>query len=253
MPNHCDHIWGLPSAPPLLGDDEVHVWRARLDVAPARVATLRHTLAADERARAERFRFPIDRTRSIVARGLLRAIIARYRGGEPGALAFRYNAFGKPALSDELDGDGGGIRFNLSHADDIALFAITRGRAVGVDIERVRADVTNERVAEQFFSRREVAALRALDPCVQPAAFAACWTRKEAYVKARGAGLSIALDQFDVSLAPHEPAALLASREADEALRPWTLHHLAPDPGYVGAVAVAGGRCRLTCWQWREQ
>jgi 4'-phosphopantetheinyl transferase len=247
--NHRDPIWRFPPTPLAIGDADVHIWRASLDIAPGRVAALRDTLAADERARTERFRFPLDRARSVVARGLLRAIIARYLGREPGAIAFQYGPAGKPSLRDQAA--SGDIRFNVSHTDGVALYAVTRGREVGVDIERIRADMAGERIAERFFSPREVAALRALRPELQSAAFFACWTRKEAYVKARGAGITAGLDQFDVSLAPDEPAAILANRDASEAHRRWSLHHLAPGCGYVGAVAVEGGDHTLACWQWQ--
>ncbi len=250
MGNHWDHIWRLPPTPLVLDDDHVHVWRASLTVTPERVGALIRTLATDERTRAERFRFDRDRTRYIVARGLLRAIIGRYRDEEPGAIAFQYNAFGKPSLPDEPGKDR--IRFNVSHADDIALYAVTRNREVGVDIEGVRADMASERIAERFFSLQEIVALRGLDPALQHEAFFACWTRKEAYIKARGESITVGLDQFDVSLAPDEPAAILMSREDGDTLHDWSLHHLLPDPGYVGAVAMQGGPCRLMCWQWQE-
>jgi 4'-phosphopantetheinyl transferase len=250
MPNDRDSLWRFPPAPLVLGDDEVQVWRAFLDVAPERVAALLDTLAVDERTRAERFRFPLDRARFIVARGLLRAIIARYLGREPGAIAFQYSPSGKPSLRDEAG--SGGLRFNVSHADGIALYAVTRNRAVGVDIESVRTDIVSERIAERFFSPREIASLRALGPELQHDAFFRCWTRKEAYVKARGTGITTALDQFDVSLAPNEPAAILASREEGAARHRWSLHHLTPGPGYVGAVAVESGSHTLACWQWQE-
>jgi 4'-phosphopantetheinyl transferase len=123
---------------------------------------------------------------------------------------------------------------------------------VGVDIERIRAEMADEQIAARFFSPHEVAALRALRPDHQHEAFFTCWTRKEAYVKARGAGITVGLDRFDVSLAPDEPAAILANREASEAHRRWSLHHLTPGPGYVGAVAVEGEGHRLICWQWPE-
>ncbi|MGI8690811.1 MAG: 4'-phosphopantetheinyl transferase family protein [Thermomicrobiales bacterium] len=245
----CDHIWGVPPTVPVLDDDAVQVWRAFLDVAPERVAALHRTLAVDERARAERFRFPIDHARFIVARGLLRAIIARYLDREPGAITFQYSTSGKPSLRDEASS---GLRFNVSHADDIALYAVTHFRAVGVDIEGIRADMASERIAERFFSPREVATLRALHPDLQRDAFFRCWTRKEAYVKARGTGITAALDQFDVSLAPGEPAMILESREAGAARHRWSLHHLTPGPGYVGAVARESESDTLTCWQWQE-
>jgi 4'-phosphopantetheinyl transferase len=248
--NHRDPPWRLPPTSPVLGNDEVHVWRAFLDLAPERVAALRETLAADERARAERFRFPVDRARSIVARGLLRAIIARYLEGEPEAIVFQYGPAGKPSLS--CDATRADLRFNVSHADGVALYAFARNHDVGVDIERIRAEMAGERIAERFFSPCEVATLRALPPDRQGEAFFTCWTRKEAYVKARGAGITAALDEFDVSLAPGEPAAILANRQASEADRRWSLYHLSPGPGSIGAVAVEGGGHTLACWQWRE-
>jgi len=245
-----DQTWRLPAASLALGDDEVQVWRASLSATPERVDALAGTLAPDERLRAERFRFPRDRARYIIGRGLLRAIIARALDREPAAITFRYNAFGKPSLPDEPGRDR--LHFNVSHADGVALYALARGREIGVDIERVRTDMAGGRIAERFFSPREVAALRALDPGLQHEAFAVCWTRKEAYKKARGEGIAVGLDRFDVSLAPGEPATVLASREEGEEAHRWSLHHLAPQPGYVGAVAVEGGPGRLTCWRWQE-
>ena len=144
------------------------------------------------------------------------------------------------------------IRFNLSHADGIALYALTRHRAIGVDIERVRAGMARERIAERFFSAREVAALRALDPDLQDEAFFNCWTRKEAYKKARGEGIAAGLDRFDVSLAPNDRRRFWRAVKRRVGRNAGRCIILIPDPGYLGAVAVEGGRCRLTCWQWHE-
>lgn len=250
MGNRWDQAWRIPPAFPSLDDEDVHVWGVSLSATPRRVDALLGTLAPDERMRAERFRLPRDRARFIIGRGLLRGIIARYLDREPGAITFRHNAFGKPSLPDAPG--WGGLRFNVSHADGIALYALARDRAVGVDIERIRADIVGERVAERFFSRREVAALRALNEDRQPEAFACCWTRKEAYKKARGEGIAVGLDRFDVSLAPGEPAAILANRDEDAGGRRWSLQHLTPHTGYVGAVAIEGEPGRLTLWRWQE-
>lgn len=245
-----DQTWHVPVVFPVLGDDEIQVWSAALHATADRIEALSCTLTADERTRAERFRFDRDRTRSIVARGLLREIIGRYLDREPAALSFQYNTFGKPSLPDESGSDW--IHFNVSHADGVALFAFTRHRDVGVDVERLRTDMACEQIAERFFSVQEAATLRTLNPALQDAAFFACWTRKEAYKKARGEGISEGLDQFDVSLTPNEPAAVLASREPGAVRARWHLHHLTPEPGYIGAVAVQGEPCLLTCWQWQE-
>jgi 4'-phosphopantetheinyl transferase len=224
----------------------VHVWRTVLDVPEAQVRSLWYTLTADECQRAERYVFAKDRTHFVVARGLLRMLLGRYLGQDPPQLRFIYGPHGKPALATDLD--GGTLRFNVSHSHGLALYAITRGRTVGVDVERIRPEVAQERIAERFFSPREVTLLRALPAPLQAAAFFACWTRKEAYIKATGEGLALPLDQFDVSLLPGEPAALLRTAwDPQEATR-WALQDLAPAPDYRAAVAVAGHDWRLTCW-----
>lgn len=240
--------WSFPSAGILLGSDEVHVWRASLDEPPSQIDGFRHTLAADEQARAERFYFQRDRERFITAHGVLRAILGLYLNRAPGCLSFRYSTHGKPALAWDHAGDA--LCFNMSHSRGVGLYAIARGREVGIDLEFMRCDLKVEQIAERFFSRPEIATLRALPTHSRRRAFFLGWTRKEAYIKARGAGLSLPLDQFDVSLTPGEPAALLRTQpDPDEALR-WSLQELTLASGYVAALAVAGRDCSLSCWQW---
>jgi 4'-phosphopantetheinyl transferase len=132
----------------------------------------------------------------------------------------------------------------------VALYAVARGREIGIDLEFMRCDLEVEEIAERFFSRRETATLRALPTDLRKYAFFLCWTRKEAYIKARGEGLSLPLNQFDVSLIPGEPAALLSAQpDSDEALR-WSLHEMTIASGYVAALAVEGRGWSLSCWQW---
>jgi 4'-phosphopantetheinyl transferase len=140
------------------------------------------------------------------------------------------------------------LRFNVSHSHSLALYAITRAREVGVDVEHIRPEIAQEKIAERFFSPREVTVLRALPTPLQASAFFACWTRKEAFIKAKGDGLTLPLDQFDVSLAPGEPATLLRTAWDPQEAACWALQDLAPAPGYRAAVAVAGHAWRLTCW-----
>ena len=245
-----DATWELPPPRPALAGDEVHVWGARLDAPREVVRRLHLTLAPDERERAGRFHFQRDRDHFIVARGLLRAVLGEYLNVGPELLRFEYGAQGKPSLAAVQN--QGGLRFNLSHSDGVALFAVARGREVGVDVERVSARVSCDEVAGRFFSPREVAALRALPPLQREAAFFDCWARKEAYIKARGEGLSLPLDAFDVSFAPGEPAALLANRLDPAEVSRWTLRGLASWPGFAAAVAVEGRGWRLKCWRLPE-
>ena len=241
-------LWRFPPETLVLACDEVHVWRATLDQTPSQIQSFLQNLAPDEQARAERFHFERDREHFVVARGVLRAILGAYLNRAPECVSFCYSSHGKPALAGESDKDA--FRFSVSHSHGVALYAVTRGREVGIDLERIRFDLAVAEIAEQFFSRREVAMLRALPTDVQQQAFFRCWTCKEAYIKARGEGLSLPLDQFDVSLVPGERAAVLGTqRDPSEASR-WSLQELTPAPGYAAAIAVKGHGWRLTCWQW---
>ena len=239
-------LWSCP--PATIGSDEVHVWRASLDEPASQIDSFLRTLAADERARAERFYFHRDRERFITAHGVLRAILGLYLNRAPECLSFRYSSHGKPTLAGEYAGDR--LHFNMSHSQGVALYAIARGREIGIDVEFIRCNLKVEQIAERFFSDPEIATLRALPKHLQKYAFFLGWTRKEAYIKARGEGLSLPLDQFDVSLTPGEPAALLSTQpDSAEALR-WSLQELSLAPGYVAAIAVEGRGLSLSCWQW---
>lgn len=242
-------IWCAPPEGLRLASDEVHVWRGELDRSSSYVQSLLRTLTADERSRAERLYFQNDRERFIVARGILRAILSRYLDTEPSRLRFCYTDYGKPAVVKEFGGDE--VCFNVSHSHGLALFAVTRGRELGVDLEWRRSGLVNDQIAEQFFSAQEIRVLHSLPRNIQDQAFFNCWTRKEAYIKAKGEGFSMPLDRFSVSLAPGEPAVLM-STEADpqEAAR-WSLRELFPAPGFVAAVAVKGDGWQLKCWQWQ--
>jgi Phosphopantetheinyl transferase len=238
--------WGLAPKTPVLSSDEVHVWCAELDQTASRVHNLQQTLDGNERARAERFYFKRDRNHFIVAHGFLRVILSRYLNIEPDDLRFCYSPYGKPMLAEKFDRDR--LCFNLSHSHGLVLYAVTRGREIGIDIERIRPDLACDRIAEAFFSPREVAALRIVPTSRQLEAFFNCWTRKEAYIKARGEGLSFPLDRFDVSLAPGEPATLLNTIGDPRETSRWSLRELDLALGYVAALAVEGHDWQLKCW-----
>ena len=226
--------------------EDVHVWIASLDRNPSELDSLRQILTPDERKRADRFRFEKRRDRFIVGRGALRTILGRYLDQRPNQLRFQYSRYGKPRLSTKANM----INFNLSHSRDLALYAVAQGREIGVDLEFIRTSVDALGIAKRFFSEREYSQLRALPQRCQLQAFFDCWTRKEAFIKAKGAGFSLPLRQFDVSLAPGEPAALLCTAwDPDEAAR-WSLKSLAPISGYAAALAVEGKHWRLRSWSF---
>lgn len=241
-----------PSTHPSISNDEVHVWLARLSVWKTKAPAFLEILTPDERTRAERFHFKTHQLHFILTRGILRTLLARYLHGRPEQVHLTYNAYGKPALAhNDADANGShALRFNLSHADELALFAFTVEREIGVDIERIRDDFACDEIAARFFSAREVAMLHLLPERQRREGFFNCWTRKEAYVKARGAGLSLPLDGFDVSLAPDEPASLLSVTGAPEESRNWRLQELTTEAGYTAALAVEGRDWQLRCRQW---
>jgi 4'-phosphopantetheinyl transferase len=240
--------WAASPTEPWRGTDEAHVWCASLDPPGGPSRALARTLSSEESSRADRFRFPRDRDRFIVGRGLLRAILGRYLGMEPERIEFRYGPRGKPALSTVPGVEG--LRFNLSHSQGLALFALTRDREIGVDLEFIRPLHEVEGIADRFFSPREVAEWRALRGDQRRQAFFNCWTRKEAYLKATGDGLAVPLDGFDVSLAPGKPARLRSVAALPREASRWWLCELAPPAEWAAALAVEGGACRVRYGSW---
>lgn len=231
-----------------LSPGEVHLWWRLLNLSePVSDVLIDEVLSPDEHQRAARFRFARDRHLFILARGMLRSILALYLGQRPHEVRFQYMPSGKPRLVVDPRID---LEFNLAHSHELVLCAISRGHQVGVDVERLQPVADLEQVAAVAFSRVEQAALLALASNQQLLGFFNCWTRKEAYVKARGDGLLMPLDAFDVSLRPGDPAALLAHRlDLDEVVR-WSLHAVSPAEGYVGALAVQGQGASVYLQRW---
>ncbi len=224
----------------------LHVWRCEL--AGAELAAAGGLLlSTSERERAARFRFDLHRRRYVARWAFARCLLSRYAGGAPQDLEFSTGPHGKPALAAAGTSD---LRFNLSHSDDWALLAVAHGREVGVDIEGIRTDLLEDSLPERFFAAEEVAVLRALPAAEQPRGFFHIWACKEAYIKGRGMGLSLALDSFVVSAHPDRPAALLATRDDPTEAGRWSLCTLDAPLGYAAAVAVAGGINALHCWTY---
>ena len=226
-------IWVVPATPPTLGVHEAHLWCLDLD-APGGAETAPDILNGEERARAARFHFERDRHRFIAGRAALRRVLATYLERAPADLVFTVGPHGKPALGNL------GLEFNLSHSGGCGLLAVTRGRRVGVDVERVRADFACEDIARRFFAPAEVEALSSFAPDQYATGFFRCWTRKEAYVKARGDGLSLALDRFEVPLDQGATRALASCLDDPSECARWSLREIVPAPGYLGALVVEG-------------
>ncbi len=235
---------------PALLEGQVHVWRAALDTPPEQVDRCRLMLSVDERQRAAAFVFERDRARFINARAVLRVLLGRYLEVPPGQLAFQYGRHGKPAL-------GGpslpAVQFSVSHSADVALYAVARGRHLGVDIEMNGRDADYQDLASRLFAADEVAALDALHGRERRETFFRCWTRKEAYLKGRGTGLHDALDGF--SVAPlHQvwpaPAAVLHDSDGVR----WAVHDVPTEGTYAAALAIEGSATAilLRTWSWND-
>jgi 4'-phosphopantetheinyl transferase len=218
----------------------VEVWSADLGRDPAPFESL---LSGDEVERANSFYFPRDRRRFVIGRGIVRTLLGEYVGRAPSGLVFSYGPHGRPDLD--------GIAFNVSHSGDRAVLAVASGGDVGVDIEELRPEPAEEQVAERFFSPSEVVELRALPADQQPRAFLSCWTRKEAFIKALGDGLSLALDSFDVTLRPGEPPALTRTAWSSSEPARWRVRDLSSHfPGYVAALATRGTGTDVLVRDW---
>jgi 4'-phosphopantetheinyl transferase len=224
-----------PTAPQRipLANAAIEIWLTQLDLDADQVRQCALHLSPDELLRANRFHFEHDRRRFIVARATLRMLLGGCLAVKPNAIALGYTRNGKPVVADHA----AGIHFNVSHAHERALYAISKSCALGVDIEYLNRDVDYSGLAERFFTRRECAALQRIPEPDRKRAFFACWTRKEAVIKATGDGLSLPLDQFDVTVAPEGAPRVLDSAVASHAGY-WNLY--GPDVGhdYVAAVAA---------------
>jgi|HubBroStandDraft_5_1064220.scaffolds.fasta_scaffold59391_1 4'-phosphopantetheinyl transferase len=219
---------------PELQSGVAHIWSRALEVPTELQEACFELLSPEERRRAARYRAGRPRTDFIVTRGTLRLLVAKYLRVEPQGLSFHFSEYGKPHLDGPSD-----LRFNVSHTDGLALLAFARTRAIGVDVEKINAAPDARKLAERFFSVREREFLEDLSGDELRAAFFRCWTRKEAYVKARGEGLSLPLHQFDVSVAADEAHALLATRPDPSEAGRWILRDLPVNSGYAAALAVA--------------
>jgi 4'-phosphopantetheinyl transferase len=212
-------------------------------------------LSPDEIARANRFRFPVHRERFIAGRAALRITLGMYLRCAPTDIHFAYTESGKPYL------DGQTLSFNVSNSESLCLIAIGEFKHIGVDLEKVGPDKECEEIAKRFFAPGEVSELMKLDPTGRTAAFYACWTRKEAFVKAHGTGLVYGLDKFEVTVNPQDPVKLIAIHGEPHSRTPvvkgdlndaksWSLFDLQVDTGYAATLAVHGTVQRVLQMDW---
>ncbi len=238
-------LWSTAPTELTLSQNEIAIWRAWLNCDPAFVRELKATLSHDEQSRESRFHFSRDRDRFIVARGILRELLGGYLNVPPGELRLRYGPQGKPAL--ESGNSYAPISFNMSHTHDLAVFAFTSRRQIGVDVERFRTDSDIEEIADRYFSEAERRQLSALPANLKAEAFFLCWTCKEAYIKAREGGLHIELKSFDVTLTPGCAASF--TRGVDPS---WQIDTFSAAEQCPSAVVYEGPPCTIRFFTHRS-
>jgi 4'-phosphopantetheinyl transferase len=238
-----DPTWSKPPKRLEIAKNQIHIWRTNLDITKERLEKFKGLLSRDELQRARKYKFERDRDWYVSRRSLLRVLLSNYLEVPPDTITFSYNRYGKPFLRDDFSTVQ--LDFNLSHSGGFALYAFGLETILGIDIERRHYYSDFMKLAERYFSAYEIEELRSLPPQKRSIGFYNCWTRKEAFIKAHGEGLSLALDAFDVSLIPEEPAHLLATRGDLESADKWRLVAFTAFTGFTAALAVKGSICDL--------
>jgi 4'-phosphopantetheinyl transferase len=234
--NQQDWLWQKPANLISLSSSDVDIWCVKLHSLSTHVQDLAGILSAEEKNRSEKFRSDRDKLCAVVSRGVLRLILSAYLGQPPAQIQMISGPQGKPALFHQDKRHP--IQFNLSHSHETVLYGITRMGEIGVDVEKVRDVPDFEKIIRRFFSARERTAFDELPPAQRKRAFFTCWSRKEAFMKARSDGFSLPLDQFDVSILPDQPAALLATRWDPSEVNRWLLSDIRLDADHAAAMAV---------------
>ncbi len=240
--------WSPAQQTPEPSPASVDVWAVALELDDAAALAKRRLLSDDESARADRFRHERHRRRFIAGRAALREILAMLLAADAAAITFDYGLRGKPSLASQWQDSG--LEFNLTNSGELALIAVTRSRAVGVDVECLRRPRDFTGLAQRFFAAAEHEALLQMSDAEQVAGFFRLWTRKEALLKAVGTGLATPLNQVVVNAEANSPPQLIAYN--GPGTNDWSLGHLEPAAGYLGALATAGPLGELRCWRYES-
>ena len=239
-------MWSTPPSKLVLNKKDVHIWCAKTDFSTPPNTSLFSTLSIQEKLRADRFKFSNDRLTFITARGILRSLLGKYLQKHPAKISFRFGEFGKPKLSENTS-----LQFNISHSENLVIFGFAKNQSIGVDVEFIKEGVELLDIAKRFFSTNEFKTMSSLADSEQKLAFFNCWTRKEAFIKAIGDGLSFPLDQFEVSLRPNEPAKMLATHWNPNETSKWSLYSFNPQKDYVAAIAIKNQIEKIKYWRYK--
>ena len=240
-----DNEWENPAHFPDLCANEVHIWRADLLERSKQVESFMNVLSTAEKERANRFHFKKDREQFIVAKGISRLLLSNYIPSSAKEITFEFNAYGKPCLTGSHP-----LQFNISHAGGLGLFAFVLTSPIGVDIEKIKQDIEIQKIAKRFFSIAETNKILNLPKPQQVDAFFNCWTRKEAFIKAHGEGLSLPLSEFEVSILDTERVKILAINWASTEVNHWNLLKISPKKTWKAAVAVKGNVKKISLFSF---
>jgi len=241
--------WRKPPERLSLKPHAVDLWRLKLPLSAEELALCRSYLTSKEQEQADRFYFERDRVRFLAARGILRRILTVYLGGSPKGLKFEYSHYGKPSLPDASNPEQ--LEFNYSHSHELVVYAFTLKHPIGVDVEYHRERVSFEEIIQRNFSEQERQAWQSVPVAQRKEAFFHGWTRKEAFIKAVGQGLSYPLDQFSITLRPQEPARLLEIKGDQDAAKRWTFEAFSTETGYSAAFATEQKVDRVVFYGYR--
>lgn len=226
-------FWKSTKIKPKLKEGQIHLWRINISQLKPSIEKYWNILTEDEKIKAKKFRFKKDFNCSVIARGVLRELLGLYLNEAPNRLIFNYSSYKKPILEHPNL-----IKFNVSHSNNSIIIAITKSTEVGVDVEFIKSNMEFDDIAASFFSNKEIQQLNTLNKKNRAIGFFNCWTRKEAFIKAEGSGLSFPLNKFSVSLKPNSKVELLETKWDFNEKKLWTLKSFNPYPDYIGAVAV---------------
>lgn len=235
--------WSAPSSEAFEKDNTVHLWLLNYKTCHDFLNNILPELSSGELERANKFYFEEDRNRYLITRSILKKILSRMLNTVPGQLRFEFNAYGKPFLKSDP-----GLFFNVSHSGNFGLIAITSIADIGVDVEKYRHKMTGDDVAKRFFSSKEISDYLNLNVKERQQGFFNCWTRKEAFIKAVGMGLSLPLNSFDVSLKPGSKAQITAIRKPPDDPEKWTMESIYVDEEYAAAYTLRAKHFKTKYW-----
>lgn len=240
-------IWQIPDINITLQDNEAHLWLVNINKSFRDLDYYTALLSPEEKKRSGRFHFSRDKNRNIITYAVLRLLISNYINIDPAQVMYKYNQYNKPEVANRKNS---GLGFNLSHSGNYIIYAFSLRREVGIDIEQKREINYADSIVKRFCSEKEKTEYFSFPPEQRNEIFLCCWTRKEAYIKARGEGLNFQLNNFTVSLNPADPPALLDVSDEPFEKQKWSLYDIEVHNGYYSTLAAEGKNLILRFFKW---